>query len=51
MLETLQTQVTKKFYFKGKELFIELDTHKKKSWSMTIVVDGMEHRTNSSCSK
>jgi transposase len=44
MRETMQTQVTKKIDFKGKELFIGLDVHKK-SWSVTIVVDGMEHRT------
>jgi transposase len=40
----MQTQVTKKIDFKGKELFIGLDVHKK-SWSVTIVVDGIEHRT------
>jgi transposase len=40
----MQTQVTKKIDFKGKDLFIGLDVHKK-SWSVTIVVDGIEHRT------
>jgi transposase len=40
----MQTQVTKKIDFKDKELFIGLDVHKK-SWSVTIVVDGIEHRT------
>jgi transposase len=42
--ETMQTQITKKIDFTGKELFIGLDVHKK-SWSVTIVVDGIEHRT------
>jgi transposase len=40
----MQTQVTKKIDFTGKSLFIGLDVHKK-SWSVTIIVDGMEHRT------
>jgi len=40
----MQTQVTKKIDFTGKDLFIGLDVHKK-SWSVTIVVDGIEHRT------
>ena len=40
----MQTQVTKKIDFTGKELFIGLDVHKK-SWSVTIIVDGIEHRT------
>ena len=40
----MQTQVTKKIDFKGKELFIGLDVHKK-SWSITIVVEGIKHRT------
>jgi hypothetical protein len=40
----MQTQVTKKIDFTGKSLFIGLDVHKK-SWSVTIVVDGIEHRT------
>jgi len=40
----MQTQVTKKIDFSGKELFIGLDVHKK-SWSVTILVEGMEHRT------
>jgi transposase len=40
----MQTQVTKKIDFSGKDLFIGLDVHKK-SWSVTIIVDGMEHRT------
>jgi transposase len=40
----METQVTKKIDFKGKDLFIGLDVHKK-SWSVTIVVEGMEHRT------
>ncbi len=33
-----------KIDFNGKPLFIGLDVHKK-SWSVTIVVDGIEHRT------
>ena len=40
----MQTQVTKKIDFTGKDFFIGLDVHKK-SWSVTIVVDGMEHKT------
>jgi transposase len=40
----MQTQVTKKIDFKGKDLFIGLDVHKK-SWSVTILVGGIEHRT------
>ena len=40
----MQTQVTKKIDFSGKDLYIGLDVHKK-SWSVTIVVDGIEHRT------
>jgi transposase len=40
----MQTQVTKKIDFTGKEFFIGLDVHKK-SWSVTIIVDGIEHRT------
>jgi transposase len=40
----MQTQITKKIDFKDKDLFIGLDVHKK-SWSVTIVVDGIEHRT------
>ena len=40
----MQTQVTKKIDFTGKDLFIGLDVHKK-SWSVTIIVDGIEHRT------
>ena len=40
----MQTQVTKKIDFKDKDLFIGLDVHKK-SWSVTVVVDGIEHRT------
>jgi transposase len=40
----MQTQVTKKIDFKDKELFIGLDVHKKR-WSVTIIVDGIEHRT------
>ena len=40
----MQTQVTKKIDFKGKDLFIGLDVHKK-SWSVTILVEGLEHRT------
>lgn len=43
-METMQTQITKKIDFTGKDLFVGLDVHKK-SWSVTIVVDGMEHRT------
>jgi len=39
----MQTQVTKKIDFTGKNLFIGLDVHKK-SWSVTIVSDGIEHR-------
>src|SRR5512136_776279 len=40
----MQTQVTKKIDFTGKDLFVGLDVHKK-SWSVTIVVDGIEHKT------
>ena len=40
----MPTQVTKKIDFTGKQLFIGLDVHKK-SWSVTIIVDGTEHRT------
>ena len=40
----MQTQFTKKIDFTGKQLFIGLDVHKK-SWSVTILVDGIEHRT------
>ncbi len=40
----MQTQVTKKIDFTGKQLFIGLEVHKK-SWSVTIVVDGTELRT------
>jgi transposase len=40
----MQTQVTKEIDFTGKNLFAGLDVHKK-SWSVTIVVDGIEHRT------
>ncbi len=40
----MHTQVTKKIDFKGKDLYIGLDVHKK-SWSVTILVEGMEHRT------
>lgn len=40
----MQPQVTKKIDFTGKNLFIGLDVHKK-SWSVTIVVDGTEHKT------
>ena len=40
----MQTQVTKKIDFTGQSLFIGLDVHKK-SWSVTVVVDGIEHRT------
>jgi transposase len=40
----MQTQVTKKIDFSGKDLFIGLDVHKK-SWSVTIVINGIEHRT------
>jgi hypothetical protein len=40
----MQTQVTEKIDFRDKDLFIGLDVHKK-SWNVTIVVDGIEHRT------
>jgi transposase len=40
----MQTQVRKKIDFTGKDLFVGLDVHKK-SWSVTIVVDGIEHKT------
>jgi transposase len=40
----MQTQVTKEIDFTGKNLFVGLDVHKK-SWSVTIIVDGIEHRT------
>jgi transposase len=42
--ETMQIQVTKEIDFSGKNLFIGLDVHKK-SWSVTIIVEGMEHKT------
>jgi len=38
----MQKQFTKKIDFHNKELFIGLDVHKK-SWSVTIIVDGIEH--------
>ena len=34
----MQTQVTKKIDFKGKDLYIGLDVHKK-SWSVTILLE------------
>jgi len=37
-------KLQKKIDFKGKDLYIGLDVHKK-SWSVTILVEGMEHRT------
>ncbi|MDO9581176.1 MAG: IS110 family transposase [Bacteroidales bacterium] len=40
----MQTQVTKKIDFSDKDLYIGLDVHKK-SWSVTIIVEGIEHRT------
>lgn len=40
----MQKQVTNKFDFTGKALFIGLDVHKK-SWSVTVTVDGIEHKT------
>ncbi|MGA2408601.1 MAG: hypothetical protein ABSF81_17895 [Bacteroidales bacterium] len=40
----MQTQVAKKIDFKGRDLYIGLDVHKK-SWSVTILVEGMEHKT------
>jgi transposase len=40
----MQTQVTKKIDFTGKQFFIGLDVHKK-SWSVTILTEGTEHRT------
>jgi transposase len=40
----MQTQVTKKIDFTGKDLFIGLDVHKK-SWSVTVTVGGIEHKT------
>src|SRR4030042_6676238 len=40
----MQTQVTKKIDFNGKNLFIGLDVHKK-SWSVTILVEDLEHKT------
>jgi len=40
----MQTQVTKRLNFSGKKIKIGLDVHKK-SWSVTILVDGIEHRT------
>jgi transposase len=40
----MQTQVTKKIDFTDQNLFVGLDVHKK-SWSVTIIVDGIEHRT------
>lgn len=43
LLPTMQTQVTKKIDFTGKEFFIRLDVHKK-SWDVTILVNGIGHR-------
>jgi transposase len=40
----MQTLGTNLIDFKDKMLFIGLDVHKK-SWSVTIIVDGIEHRT------
>ena len=40
----MQKQGTKKIDFKDADLFIGLDVHKK-SWSVTILVNGIEHRT------
>lgn len=40
----MKIQVTKRIDFTGKQLFIGLDVHKK-SRSITILVDGTEHRT------
>jgi transposase len=40
----MQTQVTKRIDFTGKDLFIGHDVHKK-SWSVTVTVDGMEQKT------
>jgi transposase len=40
----MQTQVTKRLDFSGKKISVGLDVHKK-SWSVTILVEGMEHKT------
>ena len=40
----MQTQVTKRLDFSGKKVFVGLDVHKK-SWSVTIIVEGIEHKT------
>lgn len=40
----MQTQVTKRLDFSGKKIYVGLDVHKK-SWCVTIIVDGIEHKT------
>ena len=40
----MQTQVTKKISFTDSDIFVGLDVHKK-SWSVTILFKGMEHKT------
>jgi len=40
----MQTQVTKRLDFYDKKIFVGLDVHKK-SWSVTIIVGGIEHKT------
>jgi hypothetical protein len=40
----MQAQVTKRLDFSGKKIFIGLDVHRK-SWSVTIIVEGIEHKT------
>lgn len=40
----MQTQVTKRLDFSGKKIYVGLDVHKK-SWSVTIIVEGIEHKT------
>jgi len=40
----MQTQVTKRLDFSGKKIHVGLDVHKK-SWSVTIIVEGIEHKT------
>lgn len=40
----MQTQVTKRLDFSGTKISVGLDVHRK-SWSVTIIVDGIEHKT------
>ena len=40
----MKTQITKRLDFSGKKIYVGLDVHKK-SWSVTIIVEGIEHKT------